>query len=223
MKAPPLNFIENFLHPQKRRAGFTLIELLTVITVMSLLAAAVAPALRGTIEGIAIRGAADLTESEIALARQTALARNLPVEVRLYRYNDGTGEGWRVLASVIPASVSGQAADEWITPGKVLPGGVVMDDAEEYSTVISNTMVEGDAQQRPWTGEEAATAPRLLRNRSYVAFRFRSDGSTSLGSGEPWCLTLKSPHSQSIGSAPAANYVSLVLDTDTGRVLSYQP
>jgi len=206
-----------------KRAGFTLVELLLVIAVLTLLAMATVPAMRGSLDGITIRGAADLMESEFSLGRQAALSRNLPVEVRIYRYDDGSGAAWRMVATVIPAAVSNQAADEWITPGRVLPGGVVMDDSEEYSTVLSNTMSEGDVRQRPWTGVEAGTAPGKLKDLPYVAFRFKPDGSTSLGGAEPWCLTLKNPLSQSVGNAPAANYVSLVLDSHTGRVLFYQP
>jgi uncharacterized protein (TIGR02596 family) len=211
-----------------RRAGvvswaFSLIELLTVMTMISVLAMATLPALRGTLDGINVSGAAGVAEAEILLARQTAISRNLPVEVRFYRHDDGTGEAWRLLAVVIPASSSGAAADEWITSGKVLPGNIVIEDTQEFSTVLGKAVPVTADKVAPWSAQEASSAPRLLQNKNFVGFLFNPDGSTNLPNGQPWCLTLKNPHSQPAESAPAANYVSIVLDSLTGRTMSYQP
>ena len=205
------------------RAGFSLIELLSVMTLLSVLAVATVPAMKGTLDGVTISGAAGIAESEMSLARQTAMSRNLPVEVRIYRHDDGGGMAWRVMATVIPATVSGQAADEWVTRGKVLPGNVVMDDALEYSTLLSEAEAASGDAMGPWTSTETAAAPGVLRNKSYVAFQFKPDGSTNLPNGQPWCLTLRNYNSRPTGSAPAANYVSIVLDSLTGRTMSYQP
>ena len=174
-------------------------------------------------DGINISGAASLAEAEILLARQTAISRNLPVEVRFYKHDDGTGNAWRVLAVVIPAAASGQASDEWMTPGKVLPGNIIIEDSDSFSTVLSQAAPLTGDKIAPWSSLESATSPRLLQNKNYVAFQFNPDGSTNLPSGKPWCLTLKNPHSQPVNSAPAANYVSIVLDSLTGRTMSYQP
>ena len=174
-------------------------------------------------DGINISGAAGLAEAEILLARQTAISRNLPVEVRFYKHDDGTGDAWRVVAVVIPAAASGQASDEWMTAGKVLPGSVIIVDSDSFSTVLSKASALTSEKIAPWTSQEPGTSPRLLQNKSYVAFRFNPDGSTNLPSGQPWCLTLKNPRSQPVNGAPAANYVSIVLDSLTGRTMAYQP
>jgi len=159
----------------------------------------------------------------MALARQTAMSRNLPVEVRIYRHDDGNGLAWRAMALVIPASASGQASDEWVSKGRVLPGNVVMDDAQEYSTVLSQAQAASGDAAGPWTATESALAPGLLRSKSYVAFQFKPDGSTNLPTGQPWCLTLRNHNSVPNGNAPAANYVSIVLDSLTGRTIACQP
>lgn len=189
------------------------------MAVFSILTAATLPALRGTLDGYNISGAADLVGAELALARQTAISRNLPVEVRIYRHNDGTEEAWRVLGLVIPAAASGAEEDEWIAPGKVLPGNILFDDNGDFSTIVS----EADASLVPRRGTEAATAPGILKNKEYVAFRFQPDGSTNLPTNQAWCMTLRSPRSSPEGGMPAANYVSIVLDSLTGRSMTFQP
>ncbi len=208
-----------FPQSQSKEYGFSLIELLTVMAVFSILTAATLPALRGTLDGYNISGAADLAGAEIALARQTAISRNLPVEVRIYEHDDGTGLAWRVIGLVIPAAASGAAADEWIAPGKVLPGNILFDDNGDFSTIVS----KAEASSVPRKGTEEPTAPGFIKNKNYVAFRFQPDGSTNLPSDQAWCMTLRSPRSQPEGAAPAANYVSIVLDSLTGRSMTFQP
>jgi len=203
--------------------AFSLVELLTVIALLSILAVATVPSLRGTMDGITINGAAGVIEAELSLARQTALSRNLPVEVRIYQHDDGTGVAWRMVALVIPASVTGKAADEWVSRGKVLRGSVVIDDAKEFSTVVSDAKKAGAGVVAPIRSEESASAPPLLREKAYVAFQFKPDGSTNLPNGQPWCLTLRNLNGHPSGNAPAANYVSLVLDSLTGRTIAFQP
>lgn len=202
--------------------AFSLIELLTVMALVSLLTMAALPALR-VMDGINVSGAASMAESEISLARQTAMSRNLPVELRIYKYDDGSGEAWRVLATVIPASLSGAASDEWISPGRVLPGHIVIEDTKNYSTIVSKAASPSGSKVAPWTGQESSEAPSLVRNKSYVGFLFQANGSTDLPSDQAWCLTLKNPRSQPSQDKPSDNFVSLVIDSATGRTVSYQP
>ena len=82
----------------RRTAGFTLIELLSVIAIVSILAVTTLPAIRGTLDGVTISGAAGVVESELSFARQVAMSRNLPVEVRFYKHDDGNGMAWRAVA-----------------------------------------------------------------------------------------------------------------------------
>lgn len=207
-----------------RVRAFSLIELLSVMTLLSVLAVATLPAMKGTMDGLTISGAAGVAQAEFALARQTAMSRNLPVEVRIYKHDDGNGLAWRTMAVVIPAALSGQVADEWITRGKILPGNVILDDTQEFSTVLSLAQSpSGQNPVAPWTTAESAGAPGILKSKSYVGFLFNADGSTNLPSDKPWCLTLRNSRSQPANGVPAANYVSIVLDSLTGRTLTYQP
>jgi len=197
--------------------AFSLLELLCVIAIIAVLAVATIPSVRGIMDGVNVSGAAAVVEAEISLARQTAMSRNLPVEVRFYKHDDGTGEAWRQVGVLISASSSGLSSDLWITPAKTLPGNIIMEDSGEFSTILSK------ATAPPWTGTESTSAPPSVRGKNYVGFRFHPDGTSNLPSNEAWCLTFKNPFTKSQGEAPAANYVALVLDSLTGRTVSYQP
>lgn len=223
MKFPLPNLVPNSAVSRWRVAGFTVIELLSVMTLLSVLAVAAVPAMKGTLDGINISGAAEVAQAEFSLARQTAMSRNLPVEVRIYQHDDGNGLAWRVMSMVIPAGMSGQAADEWVTRGKVLPGNVVFDDTQDYSTMLSEAQPPAAEPVAPWTTAESSSAPALLKNKNYVGFLFNPDGSTNLPNGQPWCLTLKNPRSPSAAGKPAANFVAIVVDSLTGRTMAYQP
>lgn len=197
--------------------AYSLIELLAVMAIIALLATTALPAMRGILDGVNVSGAAGMAEAELSLARQTAMSRNLPVEIRFYQHDDGTGLKWRQLAVLIPASASGLSSDQWITPGKILSGNIIMEESGDFSTILSK------ATAPPYTGTESASAPPSVRGKNYVGFRFNSDGSSNLPSDQAWCLTLKNPYTQVQGQTPPANYVALVLDPLTGRTVSYQP
>jgi len=194
-----------------------------VVAVVSLLAVAVVPAVRSTLDGLQIAGAANFTEAELLLARQTAITRNLPVEVRLYKSDDGSGDAWCMVALVIPSLVSGQDTDEWITRGKMLPGSVVFDESSDYSTLVSKATPATSERIAPWLAIESSSAPKALQGKDYVGFLFNADGSINLPKGQPWCVTLKNAKSKPVDAGPAANFVSIVLDSNTGRALAYQP
>ncbi len=221
------------LHQRSRQKAFSLIELLTVLSIISVLAVATVPALKGTLDAFNVSGAADLAGSEISLARQMAISRNLPVEVRIYKDEQATGEPWRIIALVIPATASGAADDEWITGGKILPGNVLFEDSGDFSTLISDAVpYNATTPVAPWSQTEVTNAPALVRGKDYIAFQFKPDGSTNLPSVDssndpaPWCLTLKGASAAPAASGstgPSANYVAIVLDSLTGRSLTYQP
>ena len=224
-----------------RSHAFTLIELLVVIAIIGVMSVALVPALKGTLDGINLSGAGETIAGQLSVARQTAISRNLPVEVRIYQYNNNNnGLAYCVLALVIPSSVSGSAKDEWIIPGKVMAGNIIIDQGtsgsgDPFSTILvtgSNAAPSASNVNPPgpWTATESATAPSILKNLNYVAFRYQPDGSTDLPAGtsmspQPWCISLKNSHSPATSGniTPAANFVSLVIDPLSGRTLTYRP
>ena len=221
--------------------AFTLVELLVVMAILGLVSVFLAPALKGTLDGINLTGAAETVSGQLSVARQTAISRSLPVEVRLYQYNyNGNGLAYCVMALVIPSSVSGKAFDEWVVPGKVLSGGTVVDPGVSSSgDAFSTLLLTGTNQppttsspnpSGPWPAQESTGAPGILKSLKYVAFRFLPDGSTDLPPGStaspsPWCLSLKNPFALAATNkqTPAANYVCIVLDPLTGGTLMFRP
>ena len=72
----------------KKNPAFSLIELLVVITIIGILAASALGGLNNVARSTNLTSAAQRLGDQFALARQTAVARNLPVEVRIYDLPD---------------------------------------------------------------------------------------------------------------------------------------
>jgi uncharacterized protein (TIGR02596 family) len=220
-----------FSHEKRtvRDAGFTLIELLVVLSIMALLAVATMPSLEGLISSANLRGGANSVVAELDLARQTASARNLPVEVRCYqdtaKPKDTNGNyPYHIIALVIPMSASGAASDEFVAQPLFLSGDVVIDSNPQYSSGLNVGL--GAAGLQPAGATELASAPYALRNLPYIKFTFLANGTINLDPTQQWCLTLLNGNKArppSAGSTPAANFVALILDTQTGRARVYQP
>jgi len=205
----------SFLRSGEFARGFTLVELISVIALIALAGAIALPKLAGASTGLNLKGAAAEVVSQFDIARRTAVSGNLPTEVRIYK---DKGQ-WRTVAVVLPKEVSGQEADQWITPGKAFMGDIVIDPS--YSTLKEETA--------PATAVEAdeAPAPRALRGLTYYAFRFMPGGGTnlSLSADQTWVMTLKWQHAPAArsGDGPADNYISVIIDPRTGHTTLLQP
>ncbi len=207
----------------RRPCGFSLVELLLVLTIVTVLAVLAVASLQGTQSGLYLKGGGNAVIGEMDLARQTANTRNLPVDFRMYQVPDFSGSGavYRVIALVIPASVSGAPADEYIGKPLVLPGDVVMVSDTPYSSLLNPT---ASATLAPAAGTESAAAPLPIRNQPYIKFTFLPSGALNLDSTVAWCLTLANQHKRAgTNGGPAANYIAIVMDCQSGRPSSFHP
>ncbi|HEX4140774.1 MAG TPA: Verru_Chthon cassette protein D [Candidatus Methylacidiphilales bacterium] len=208
--------------------GVTLLELLAVLVIFVMLAVLVMPGLQGLVGSSNLKASANLLLDELDLARQTADARNLPVDVRLYQDRaispDGNGNSpYRLLALVIPSSASSTGSDEFLMAPRGLPGDVIVDSGLAYSSLLNTGL--GAAGLRPTAGTELVSAPATVRNLPYVEFTFLANGTVDLDTSQQWCLTLINENKalKNPTGAPAANFVTLIVDPQTSHARMYQP
>lgn len=203
--------------------GFTIIELIVVILVIGLFAAMTVPAFRSMTESSTLTSAAGMLADQLNLARQTAITRNLPVEFRIYQVGTGPNAPYRMIGSAIVGS--GQGGTEWVTLPKPLPGSIIIDTANNHE--FSSLLRPGAGNQAPFArpAETGAGVPAAVRNRPYIAFTFRPDGSTDLNPDppNPWTFSVRAERSMPVGDRPAYNFVTLLLDPVLGRVRSFRP
>jgi len=140
--------------PNHRSPGaFTLVKLPAVVAIVAILAALVIPAFGMLSDANRISNSALLVAGQFDLARQTALAENRLVEVRVYAIptdnNTGTVE-WRGIQIF---GADGAALDRL----QLLPEGTAMDLDPAFSKLLSlaNTItgtveVPGHALRRQW-------------------------------------------------------------------------
>lgn len=91
--------------PRGRSPGFSLLELLIVVAIIGILSAVAIAGLINVSRSTNLTSAAQRVGDQFALARQTAIARNLPVEVRIYDlpdYDSTTGNLMRGIQMFLP-------------------------------------------------------------------------------------------------------------------------
>lgn len=194
-----------------------------LVTVAGLATPAATHILRGT----ALTQGGQLINEQLGLARQLALSRNLPVEVRFYQYNDPQS-GETSGAGAFRAMQLFEIQESGGTPvalGKVvpLPQTIIVDSGATLSSII------GGAQSSAWPQAITGTAldqalPRVGRQYNAVAFRFLPDGATNLSPQTgSWFLTLHSLKDGDGLAAPQGNFLTLQIDAANGHLKTFRP
>ncbi len=190
--------------------GFSLVEMLLVIAVVTILIALSAKGLRSTWRSQQNYASASALLQAFSLAKSTAVRYSKPVQVRIYRFEDGDltskeaqFRAYQVVG--VHASVSGDAFSQ-VSELQKFEGTTVMSKFAKYSSIVSgNTRLPSDDTY------------------SYVAVEFRPDGSTNLETNpaQPWTITLLSDFgSEDEGKLPK-DARTLVISPDTGAVSLY--
>ncbi len=198
--------------------GFSLMELLVVVGIMAILAAVAIPAMTSNNNAANLTSAAQRLADEMRLAQQTATTRNLPVEVRFYLLPDPTNTSAKIYRGFQSFLVNDDSTYQPLTKASFLPTGITTNTSAAYSTLIT--------EFTPLTS--TFSVPTAGTTYQYVAFQFRSDGSTNLASapnaGGSWCVTLE-PQREKEGSTPGlkANFATLQIDPLIGRVKVIRP
>lgn len=235
--------------PTLRRSAFSLIELLVVIGIIALIVTFAIPAIGPILNGSQLTQGSQILADRIAYARQAAIARNRPVEVRFYKYADldvpgeqiDAPETWRFHGYQLFEILENGAALP-ISKMDRLPTSVVAD-GDKLSTLLREKIV-GDYKQ----AEEDATVPEIPvkvgelkvgRKYAYTGFRYLQDGSTNLPpttrpssgnidtetdkSNDSWYITLVGINEAAKEFKQIKNFFCLQIDPVTGATKAYRP
>jgi uncharacterized protein (TIGR02596 family) len=204
--------------------AFTLIEMMVVIAIIAIIAAFVTPVAGSLLKASQLTQAGHLLVGQLSLARQTALSKSLPVEVRLYRFADPEipGENKAKYRAFQLFEVQANGAILPLGQMSRLPQTVIIDSSEALSSILNQT-------QRP-ASKPAASAPRVAGVEyayEYVAFRFRPDGSTDLREpAEPakrWFLTLHGINDGDARPTPPPNFQTVQINPYNGNIRTFRP
>jgi len=214
------------------RRAFSLLELLVVMAIVGLLSALLLPSVISIMRGSQLTRAGDRIVALLSLARQTALAKNHSVEVRLYQFGDAETPGE---TSSNPASGKYRAIQAFeiddtgkATPSgrsEVLPTTIIMDSGAALSTLPAKL------KDKIWTSvlDPQISIPRAGTSYNCRSFRFLPDGSVSSGGTaglsktDKWYLTLHNIVEGDGLSIPPSNYISVQIDPVNGSLKTWQP
>jgi uncharacterized protein (TIGR02596 family) len=198
--------------------GFSLMELLVVMALITIILTFAIPATTSMMKSNSLTQGSQALVSSLALARQTAIAKNRNVEVRFLKFKDeeqgDTTEEFRGIQTV---EIMSSSRAQPLGRLEKLPASVIINSTPELSSILDT------GRRRERNGTESLG--RLGTDYSYMAIRFRPDGSVDLAPDEtPWFLTL---HEQRGGEAPTAtppaNFVTIEIDPFTGALKFYRP
>lgn len=205
----------NAIPTEKLVRGFSLVELLVVIAILAVVSVISAAAYRGVTESSALNSAGSQLTGQLYLARQNAISQNRIVEMRFYKLADRNDAARTAYLAMQPFVITASTTNALGKP-VYLPSRVQISD----DPGLSNLMNSPDALVG--TGSSANfTLSGAGNNYSYIGFRYKPDGSTTLKSRT--FLTLHSANDPGTGAKPPRNWFSVQIDPVTGTLQSFRP
>lgn len=192
--------------------GFSLIELLVVIAIFAILMGLAVPSFHAVTNGVTLeRGGQDVA-SLLALARENAIAKSRPVEVRLIK----------------ATSSSGQTVYRGVQPWIVKDDSGTMKPLGRLTWLPDAIAITEKTLLSPIFGANLSSASMTVAgsNCPYVSFGFRPNGSlvtgTNLISSTNSCLTVVAEKDLNISGTPQ-NFYSVYINPTTGDVRTFRP
>ncbi len=204
----------DFAAPSQK--GFTLVELLCVMAIMALLLAVTLPSIEGMNLSMGVGQGGQLFADEVALARQTASARNITVEVRCIKVRSRSEIGYTAI------QLWSKATNSPVSRVMTLPEGVaISEDTTNISTLFSTYTQPSPLPTMPTGGP--------LAGYSYISFTISPSGMVgplSATTAVP-SMTLTSvgvlPVTKASAAALPKNYVLVQLNPLTAVTSAYRP
>lgn len=220
------------LFTKRKIRGFSLIEMLIVLGVVGLLLAFAAPNLFSLINASSLTGEGTLLENQLTLAQQEAVSKSADVEIRFFKLADESAaqvdEAYRAYqlyqfnaeGEMIPISSFFRIKPPTAiheTLSTLLQTGLGNRKDEKYGFISPR-----EGRSKAPTGDGGT-----MQDTSYMAFRFRPDGSTDLPfrSGQArdtWYITLVQGEGALNSSSPD-NYVCLQVNPYNGQISQFRP
>jgi uncharacterized protein (TIGR02596 family) len=225
-----------------RIRGFSLIELMVVIFIIGIIAAFVVPAMPTILRGSQLAQGSQTLFDQLSLARQYALSKNHPVEVRLIRYadpevpgeTDASGQStavngnFRAVQILETLDAIDPSTNDFvrvpIDKPQLFPQAIIMNKGQ-----LSNMLTQAGQSSGPGYGTPTTKDPLMPRNvgknYDFVWFRYMPDGSTNLPSaaGTVWYVTLHNLTDRVVGNTPPANFYTIQIDPVSGTMKQYRP
>ena len=187
--------------------GFSLVEMLLVAAVVSILLGLAANGMKTTWRSQQVYASAASLMQAFSLAQSTAIRHNRPVQVRIYKFQDGdiTSKDPQFRAFQVVGVNPSVSGDQFylISELQKFESTIVMSRYSEYSSIVAGETVLASEDSY-----------------SYVAIEFRPDGSTNLETNPalPWTITLLSDWGSDDKSKLPKDARTLVISADTGAV-----
>jgi len=203
----------------KKSPAFSLIELLVVISIIGILSAAAIGGLSNVARSTNLTSAAQRLGDQFALARPTAVARNLPVEVRIYKlpdfdFTNGGATLWRGLQLFIKDGTNDVPASRPL----FFPQRVIISENAQASPLLSGLGIE--------LPPPSSVGAFTTNNVQFKSFTIRPNGTVTATSSIPdanWFLTVHHENDAKPDGIKPANFATVQINPVTSKVTILRP